>query len=206
MKRILSVLIMLCMLIPLAACGKNDAATEPTSAAAATASSGSEPASESADEPGTESGSVPVTESVEESAAEPETVAEATPAAASETPVRDEELSGIFEKVMRVYPGTAGSSISAAACAVRLLDWGAETELNDDGIRSATEAWFEEQDEESRELFKESIRLVRALRDDLRDKDHEYIMDLTGIDSAFWPWNERAFSVPDTVCSACGVE
>ncbi len=206
MKRKLSVLLILCMLIPLAACGKKDAANEPASEPVVTEATGSESAAEPTKIPETEPAPESAPESAKGSADASEPVTEPTPATASEASIRDEGLSAIFEEVMNVHPGSAGSSISAAACAVRLLDWGAETELNDDGIRSATEAWLEEQDETSRELFKESIRLVRASCDTVRDKDPEFILSYTGISSGFCPWDDRAFSVLETVFSACGLE
>lgn len=119
--------------------------------------------------------------------------------------VHDEALEQIFEGVLSVYPGTAGSSLRAARCAAWLLDWGAETRLTDDEIYSAVGSWLDKQDGERMHIFLESILPVYDRCYDLRGEHAEDIMSDAGIESSLYPWNDRAFRAVEMVSYGCGL-
>ena len=119
--------------------------------------------------------------------------------------VHDEALEQIFEAVLSVYPGSAGSSLRAARCAAWLLDWGTVTTLTDDEIYSAVGSWLDEQDDERMQVFLESILSVYDRTYDLRGEYAEGIMSDAGIESSLYPWNDRAFRAVEMVSYGCGL-
>ena len=119
--------------------------------------------------------------------------------------VHDEALEQIFEAVLSVYPGTAGTSLRAARCAAWLLDWGAVTTLTDDEIYSAVGSWLDEQDDERMKTFLESFLSVYDRSYDLRGEYAEDLMSDAGIESSLYPWNERAFRAVEMVSYGCGL-
>ena len=119
--------------------------------------------------------------------------------------VHDEALEQIFEAVLSVYPGSAGSSLRAARCAAWLLDWGTVTTLTDDEIYSAVGSWLDEQDDERMQIFLESILSVYDRTYDLRGEYAEGIMCDAGIESSLYPWNDRAFRAVEMVSYGCGL-
>ena len=150
---------------------------------------------------------------VETPAPTPEPTPEPTPAPTPEPlplipdlpEVHDEALEQIFEAVLSVYPGTAGTSLRAARCAAWLLDWGAVTTLTDDEIYSAVGSWLDEQSDERMQVFLESILSVYDRCYDLRGEYAEGIMSDAGIESSLYPWNDRAFRAVEMVSYGCGL-
>ena len=185
MKKLLSMILALCMLFTLTACGKKSAEPRPAPTPAPT----------------------------EAPSPTPEPTPEPTPAPTPEPlpiqpelpPVHDEALNRIFEGVLGVYPGSAGCSLRAARCAAWLLDWGAETTLTDDEIYSAVGCWLDEQDDERLAIFLESILSVYDRCYDLRGEHAQELMADAGITSSLYPWNERAFRAVEMVSYGCGL-
>ena len=119
--------------------------------------------------------------------------------------IHDAALEQIFEAVLSVYPGSAGSSLRAARCAAWLLDWGAVTSLTDDEIYSAVGSWLDQQDDERLRVFLESILSVYDRCYDLRGEYAEGLMSDAGIESSLYPWNDRAFRAVEMVSYGCGL-
>lgn len=185
MKRMLALIVALCLLLPLAACGKPAAAPTPEPTPTPTATP----------EPTPEPTPVPT----------PRPTPEPLPLIPDLPPVHDEALSQIFEGVLQVYPGSAGCSLRAACCAAWLLDWGAETKLTDDEIYSAVGCWLEEQNDERLSAFLESILSVYDRCYDLRGEHAQGLMSDAGIESSLYPWNDRAFRCVEMVIYGCGL-
>ena len=185
MKKITILILVLCVLLALTACGKAAPAPTPTPAPVVTETPAPTP------EPTPVPAPVP------------------TPAPLPLMPdlpkVHDEALEQIFEAVLSVYPGSAGSSLRAARCAAWLLDWGAVTSLTDDEIYSAVGSWLDEQDSERLNIFLESILAVYDRCYDLRGEHAEGIMSDAGIESSLYPWNDRAFRAVEMVSYGCGL-
>ena len=117
----------------------------------------------------------------------------------------DAALEQIFEAVLSVYPGSAGSSLRAARCAAWLLDWGAVTSLTDDEIYSAVGSWLDQQDDERLRVFLESILSVYDRCYDLRGEYAQDIMIDAGVEASLYPWNDRAFRAVEMVSYGCGL-
>ena len=185
MKKSSIVIFVLCTLLILAACGKAAPAPTPAPAPVVTETPAPTPAPT------------------------PEPTPAPTPTPLPLMPdlpkVHDEALEQIFEAVLSVYPGSAGSSLRAARCAAWLLDWGAVTSLPDDEIYSAVGSWMDEQDDERLKTFLESILPVYDRTYDLRGEYAEGLMSDAGIESSLYPWNDRAFRAVEMVSYGCGL-
>ena len=172
MKRTFALILSLCLILILSACGKTNPAPTP--------------------EP-----TVAVTEAPTPT---PEPTPEPTPAPTPDPlplqpdlpPVHDEALDKILDATLSVYPGSAGTSLRAARVAAWLLDWGAETKLTDDEIYSAVGTWMDRQSDENLRIFLESILSVYDRSYDLRGEHAEELMADAGIESSLYPWNDRA--------------
>ena len=192
MKKILialAVILALVMLLSLSACGKE----EPVNAVVVLTE-------------------VPVmaepVNSTPEPTATPEPTPEPTPVPIQPElpPVNDESLNSILDSITTdVQPGTAGSSLKAACCAAKLLDWGAATSLNDDEIYSAVGCWLDEQSDERLLMFFESFYSVYTQSYNLRAENAEALMSDAGISSANYPWGDAAAHAVEMVYYASGL-
>lgn len=146
--------------------------------------------------------------STPEPTATPEPTPESTPVPIQPElpPVNDESLNAILDSITTdVQPGTAGSSLKAAGCAAKLLDWGAATSLNDDEIYSAVGCWLDEQSDERLLMFFESFYSVYTASYDLRSDNGESLMRDAGISSAAYPWDDAAAHAVEMVYYGCGL-
>lgn len=185
MKKIYAVILALCMILALAACGKKSVEPTPAPTPSPTVVPAPTPA--------------PTPDPTPVNTPEPLPIQPDLPA------VHDEALNQIFESVLRVYPGSAGCSLRAASCAARLLDWGAETALTDDDIYSAVGCWLDEQNDERLATFLESILSVYDRCYDLKGEHAQEIMADAGVESSLYPWNDRAFRAVEMVSYGCGL-
>ena len=185
MKRTFALILSLCLIFILSACGKTNPAPTPKPTVAVT----------------------------EAPTPTPEPTPEPTPAPTPEPlplqpdlpPVHDEALDKILDATLSVYPGSAGTSLRAARVAAWLLDWGAETKLTDDEIYSAVGTWMDRQSDENLRVFLESILSVYDRSYDLRGEHAEELMADAGIESSLYPWNDRAVRAVEMVSYACGL-
>ncbi len=186
MRRTAALLLALLMLLSLCACGKKPAPEAPAdSPAAATPAPTPDPAPTPSPAP----------------AVTPE-----PPPLVPELPeVHDEALAAVFEEVLTVYPGSAGSSLRAVACAAHLLDWGSETALSDDEIYSAVGCWLDGQDDRRLQIFLENILTVYDRCYDLKGEHAQELMEDAGVSDSAWPWNDRAFRAVEMVSYGCGL-
>lgn len=185
MKKRIALILALCMLFTLCACARKAAPEAPSPAPAPAETAAPTPAPTPTPEP----------------TATPEPL----PLAPELPPVHDEALNAVLDEVLTVYPGTAGSSLRAAACAARLLDWGMETELTDDEIYSAVGCWLDEQDDRSLQIFLESILSVYDRCYDLRGEHAEDVLSDAGVEDSLYPWNDRAFRAVEMVSYGCSL-
>lgn len=110
----------------------------------------------------------------EESAAEAETALEA-----------------LFESLRgRVFPGTAGSSLSAAACAGALADYFAESGVSPDTVDGAVRRFRGALSSEDAALFETQLNAVVGAFSALTAEGGEGLLTDCGYESAHYPWSE----------------
>ena len=146
--------------------------------------------------------------STPEPTATPEPTPEPTPVPIQPElpPVVDEALNEILDSITAdVQPGSAGSSLKAANCASKLLDWGTATNLTDDEIYSAVGCWLDEQSDERLLMFFESFYSVYTQSYNLRSDNAEALMLDAGISSANYPWGDEAAHAVEMVYYASGL-
>jgi len=120
--------------------------------------------------------------------------------------VVDESLNEILDAITAsVQPGSAGCSLRAANCAARLLDWGMATALTDDEIYSAVGTWLDMQDDEHLLMFFDSFYSVYTESYNLRGENGEGLMRDAGISSANYPWNDAAAHAVEMVYYGSGL-
>lgn len=73
------------------------------------------------------------------------------------------ELLILDEIDQTVLVGTAGSSLTAVQGAVKLLDWGVATGLDTEEVKTATEQWLADKDEDARSEFTEKLANVDSM-------------------------------------------
>ena len=111
----------------------------------------------------------------------------------------------IVSRFCRIASGSAGSSLKAANCASKLLDWGTATNLTDDEIYSAVGCWLDEQSDERLLMFFESFYSVYTQSYNLRSDNAEALMLDAGISSANYPWGDEAAHAVEMVYYASGL-
>ena len=188
MKKFTAILLVLCLALPLAACGKKDKAAEVVLT------------------------QIPVTAAPVISTPKPTPSPEPTP---SPTPVPiqpelpevvDESLNAVLDMITdNVRPGSSGTSLRAAACAAALLDWGMNTPLSDDEIYSAVGCWLDTLDDARLVQYFDSFYPVYSASYDLKGDNAENLLRDAGVGYSAYPWNEQAFHAVEMVSYGCGL-
>ena len=146
-------------------------------------------------------------ESVQPSA---EPTAEVTPeptADPADSPVAQELVSLLEEIRDGCFPGTAGSSLTSAAFAGRLLDWNADAAPDAGVISAATRKFADSLTAEQAELFPDQIGLVRAAAGELTTDSANDLLSESGYEAKSGPWTEETVSALfDAVYSGLGIE
>ena len=118
--------------------------------------------------------------------------------------IHDAALEEILGGVLNIGPGSAGSSLRAAAVAARLLDWGMETALSDDEIYAAMGSYLDTLSDADFMLFRESFYAVYDRSYDLRGEYAEGLLSDAGVADSAYPWNDQAFHVMEMLCYGLG--
>ena len=119
-------------------------------------------------------------------------------------PVHDAALSAVLDGVLNVWPGTAGSSLRAAACAARLLDWGMATTLSDDEIYSAVGCYLDTLSDADLMGFLDNFYAVYDRAYDLKGDSARDLLTDAGVGDSGYPWNEQAFHALEMVSYGLG--
>ena len=103
----------------------------------------------------------------------------------------DEELTALLDKLHGSYfPGTAGSSLNAAANAAALADHFVESGAEPDAVYEAATAYLNALPEGERDLFDLQRQGVVSAFGTLTDEGGEGMLADCGYAAAHYPWNE----------------
>lgn len=125
----------------------------------------------------------------EEETAEPEEVILPEEEAGSEATA---ELGELLDTVKgRYFPGTAGSSLSAAACAAELADFFAETGMDPDTADRAVRDYIAFLPQEDARLFEQQLDGIVGAFSALTGENGEGLLNDCGYAARFFPWSEE---------------
>ncbi len=104
----------------------------------------------------------------------------------------DAELGALLEAIRgRYYPGTAGSSLSAAACAAELADCFFESRLSPDEVDRITTAYRAALPQEDAELFEQQLNGVVSAFSSLTAENGAGLLSDCGYEAAHFPWEDE---------------
>ena len=194
MKKFTSLLLAAAMLLVLTACG---ALTKPAA-------------------------ETPAPAPAEEAAPEADTEPEQTPIPGEGSPVEQPDLSNAPDAINEeqqalleqfiflddvVQPGTAGSSLRAAAAAATLLDWAEKDALSDEALAVVID-YMAVKTVEDQAAFGEKLDAVESAIEVLTGKDKEQaeqlLADAGMLESCGFPWSKDAVAVIDRLMEALG--
>ena len=104
---------------------------------------------------------------------------------------RVDGLNALLDDVREHYfPGTAGSSLSGAACAAKLADYFAETGMDPDSVFAAVTTYTAALEEEERQTFAQQLDGVVSSFTVITGENGEGILADCGYEPARYPWTE----------------
>ena len=108
---------------------------------------------------------------------------------------RVDGLNALLDDVREHYfPGTAGSSLSGAACAAKLADYFAETGIDPDSVSAAVTTYASALEDEERVLFEQQLDGVVSSFTAITTEGGEGILADCGYEAARYPWTEENVS------------
>ena len=129
--------------------------------------------------------------------------------AAADTPTPDAgiaALDAILDEINNdAQPGSAGSTLKAAAIAADMLNWASSTELNDDEIRQATIDWLSPKGNDELVEFSMKIDGVYTAYQTLISADSEGLMSDAGLNYEVGQWGYEPYSSIETVVETVGL-
>ena len=104
----------------------------------------------------------------------------------------DEELKTLLDTLRgRYFPGTAGSSLSAAACAAELADFFFESGISPDAVDRVVRETKSTLSQEDAQLFELQLDGVVSAFSNLTGGNGDGLLDDCGYAAAHFPWNEE---------------
>ena len=108
---------------------------------------------------------------------------------------RVDGLNALLDDVREHYfPGTAGSSLSGAACAAKLADYFAETGMDPDSVFAAVTTYTAALEEEERQTFAQQLDGVVSSFTVITGENGEGVLADCGYEPARYPWTEENVS------------
>ena len=118
---------------------------------------------------------------------------------------RVDGLNALLDEVRGHYfPGTAGSSLSGAACAAKLADYFAETGMDPDSVFAAVTAYAAALEDGDRQLFEQQLDGVVSSFSVITGENGEGILKDCGYEPAHYPWAEE--NVSDCFAAMLGTD
>ena len=102
------------------------------------------------------------------------------------------------------FRGTAGSSLSGAACAAKLADYFAETGMDPDSVFAAVTAYAAALEDGDRQLFEQQLDGVVSSFSVITGENGEGVLKDCGYEPAHYPWAEE--NVSDCFAAMLGTD
>ena len=101
--------------------------------------------------------------------------------------------------------GTAGSSLRAVQSAVKLLDWGTNTDLDPQEIWEATIAWLSNKGNDEQVEFAEKMEAVDDAYQKLLKEGAEELLSAAGCEDTAYPWSDTPVESIEAIMDAVGL-
>ena len=102
----------------------------------------------------------------------------------------DEELAALLDELRgRVFPGTAGSSLSAAACAAEMADFFFESGVSPDAVDRSVREMQASLPQDDAQLFEMQLDAVVGAFSNLTAENGKGLLDDCGYAAAHFPWD-----------------
>ncbi|MBR0207785.1 MAG: hypothetical protein IJQ43_02665 [Oscillospiraceae bacterium] len=87
------------------------------------------------------------------------------------------------------FPGTAGSSLSSAACAAEMADFFSASGIGPDSVERILRSYCAALSQEDAQLFETQLELVAGAFGRLTEEGGEGLLSDCGYESSTWPWD-----------------
>lgn len=194
MKKALSLVVAFLIAASLAACGSAQQNAAPASSTVPTSSSTSEPT----DSEGGASSAVAITTPEAASSSSADQKADASGDSSINLPI-------LAEIEQTVTVGTSGSFMTAVQMAVKLLDWGTNTGLDPEEIRSAAVTWLADKGNDEQVAFSQKLALVDEAYQKLLGDGAEDLLASAGCEDTAYPWSDQPVESIEAIMTATGL-
>lgn len=115
-----------------------------------------------------------------------------------------EELKTILDGIEEnVFPGTAGSSLTAVPYTVQLLDWCKSAGISESELRGVIAQWLQGKDQGE---IAHQFELISETYDLLMSDRAEALLDTAGCQTDSYPWPESCRQVMKTILESTGAD
>lgn len=104
-----------------------------------------------------------------------------------------------------VQVGTSGSYMTAVQAAAKLLDWGVDTGLDPEEIRTAAAAWLGNMGNDDQTAFAEKLALVDNAYQSLLKDGAEDLLSSAGCENTGYPWSDQPVESIEVIMDAAGL-
>lgn len=104
-----------------------------------------------------------------------------------------------------VQVGTSGSYMTAVQAAAKLLDWGVDTGLDPEEIRTAAAAWLGNMGNDDQTAFAEKLALVDNAYQSLLKDGAEDLLSSAGCTDTAYPWSTEPVESIEAIMDAAGL-
>lgn len=104
-----------------------------------------------------------------------------------------------------VQVGTSSSYMTAVQAAAKLLDWGVDTGLDPEEIRTAAAAWLGNMGNDDQTAFAEKLALVDNAYQSLLKDGAEDLLSSAGCTDTAYPWSTEPVESIEAIMDAAGL-
>lgn len=194
MKKALSLVVAFLIAASLAACGNVQQNAVPASSTVPTSSSTSEPT----DSEGGASSAAAITTPEAASFSSADQKVDASGDSSITLPI-------LAEIEQTVTVGTSSSFMTAVQMAVKLLDWGTNTGLDPEEIRSAAVSWLADKGNDEQVVFSQKLALVDEAYQKLLGDGAEDLLASAGCEDTAYPWSDQPVESIEAIMTATGL-
>lgn len=116
------------------------------------------------------------------------------------------DLNVIMEEIRTtIRPGSAGSSITAAAVTAHLLDFGASTEMSAEEIKVGASTYMNPLSGADKSEMLDQMSSVGEMLATFKNSDPRPILADAGIEDSNYPWTPSAYENANAVLQGCGL-